>query len=266
MKTLYNLSFILLSFALTVSCNTNDDTPELTGSGTVKIEFDNKMAEEDLTLGRPNEANAQGEALTINQLNYTVGNFKLTDTQGNVFTYPKNPAYVTISEKIEQTQVTLTDVPAGKYTALSFTLGVAHQNQPQSLQAQGNPLTKTLNLISPSQATYLFLNFEGTFTSLTSTEPTEFKIHINGEGTSSDIYLQDFNDDHALVSNTMNPLIHIIVDAARVLDQIPLAEELKDDTGEVAITNGHTKAEKIIENTSIMFEADHVHNGSGGHH
>ena len=264
MKTLHKLSFILLSFTLTLSCGTDDDTPELTGSGTVKIEFDNKMAKQDLVLGHSNEANAQGEALTISRLNYTVGNFELIDTQGSVFTYPQNPAYITISEENEQTQVTLKHVPAGRYTALKFTLGVAPENQPQSLQAQDNPSTK----ISATQAAYPFLNFEGTFTTPSNTELTEFKIHMDSDdsGTYKEIYWRDFGGDQALVSDGMSPLIHLIVDADRILNGIRLAEESEDNTGKATITNSHTKAEDIVDNTSTMFEADHVHNGSGGHH
>lgn len=271
MKTLYNLSLILLSFALTVSCGTNDDTPELTGHGTVKIEFDNSIATNDLILGTPNQPNAQGETLTISHLNYTVSNFKLTDNKGNVFIYPKNESYFTISEEARQTEVILTNVPAGRYTALTFGIGVNQEKYQQGAEEQGELLTQTENtsIISPFQEAHTFLNFEGTFTSATSTEPIGFKIRIDSDGADSntykEIHLEDFNGDQALVSDTMSPIIHLIVDADRILDEIPLTE-LEDGTGDVTITTRHEKAAEIVENTAIMFQADHVHNGNGHDH
>ena len=46
MKTLYKLSLFLFLYTLVVACSNNDD--ELTGTGTLNIEFDNSIAGNDL--------------------------------------------------------------------------------------------------------------------------------------------------------------------------------------------------------------------------
>lgn len=114
------------------------------------------------------------------------------------------------------------------------------------------------------QAGYKFLNFEGTFTSPTVTEPTNFKIHMGSHGSSLDNYKEVTLNlgTEALVSDEMNPIIHMVADANAILDganKISLSEQ-------AVIMVSEEKSPKIAVNTAGMFTVDHVHNGSGDTH
>lgn len=266
MKSLYKLSTALLLAAFVSSCSSDDDAMELTGSGMVKIEFDNSVAGDDLLLGTSSYTNSQGETLTIDRLNYIVGNFRLTDENGTVFTYPKDEGYFIVSEETGNTEVVLMDVPAGSYTSLTFGVGVDQEKYLQGAEGQGNLLTEaeSTDMMWSWQAGYKFLNFEGTFTSETVTNATDFKIHMGSHGSSLDNYKETTLDlgTEALVSDDMNPIIHLIVDAGNILD----GENKISLTEQAVIMVSEEKSPKIAVNTSKMFAVDHVHNGSGESH
>lgn len=266
MKSLYKLSTLLFLFVFAISCS-DDDAPgdNLTGTGMVKIEFDNSVAGDDLILGS-SYTNSQNETLTIERLNYIVSNFRLTDAEGNVFSYPKDQGYFITSEETGNTEVVLMDVPAGKYTSLTFGIGVDQEKYLLGAEGQGDLLTEaeSNNMMWSWQAGYKFLNFEGTFTSATVTEATDFKIHMGSHGSSLDNYKETtLNlDTQALVSDDMTPIIHLVANAGNILDgnnKISLSEQ-------AVIMVSEEKSPKIATNTSKMFSVDHVHNGDGSSH
>ena len=266
MKSFYKLSIILLFFAFVSSCSNDDNATELTGNGTVRIEFDNSVAGDDLLLGTSTYTNSQNETLTINRLNYIVGNFRLTDKNGTVFTYPKDEGYFIVNEETGNTEVVLNNVPAGKYTSLTFGIGVDQEKYLQGAEGQGNLLTEAenTNMMWSWQAGYKFLNFEGTFTSPTVTDATDFVVHMGSHGSSLDNYKETTLDlgSEALVSGDTNPIIHLVVDAGNILDgenKIALSEQ-------AVIMISEEKSPQIAANASKRFTVDHVHNGSGESH
>jgi hypothetical protein len=266
MKLFYKLSIILLFFTFVFSCSNDDNATELTGNGTVRIEFDNSVAGDDLLLGTSSYTNSQNETLTINRLNYIVGNFRLTDKNGTVFTYPKDEGYFIVNEETGNTEVVLNNVPAGKYTSLTFGIGVDQEKYLQGAEGQGNLLTEAenTNMMWSWQAGYKFLNFEGTFTSPTVTDATDFVVHMGSHGSSLDNYKETTLDlgSEALVSGDTNPIIHLVVDAGNILDgenKIALSEQ-------AVIMISEEKSPQIAANASKMFTVDHVHNGSGESH
>ena len=266
MKSIYNFILSVVVIASVVSCNDDDDTTKLTGEGSVKLTFDNSFGSDDLVLGTANVANSQGEILTVDRLNYIVSNFKLTDDMGNSFTYPKNDSYFITSEETGNTDVVLENIPAGTYISVTFGIGVDQEKYLQGAEAQGNILTQAeaSDMMWSWQAGYKFLNFEGTFTSATVTEATNFKIHMGSHGSSLDNYKEvtlSLGTD-ALVSDEMAPIIHLVADAKAILDganKLALSEQ-------AVIMVSEEKSPKIALNTASMFRVDHVHNGSGETH
>ncbi|MEC7265090.1 MAG: MbnP family protein [Bacteroidota bacterium] len=266
MKPLYKFSILLFTLFIAFSCSNDDDSTELTGTGTVHIEFDNSMAGDDLLLGTSSYTNSQSETLTISRLNYIVSNFRLIDADGNVFTYPKDQSYFITSEENGNTEVVLTNIPAGKYVSITFGIGVDQEKYLQGAEGQGDFLTEAENteMMWSWQAGYKFLNFEGTFTSATVADPTDFKIHMGSHGSSLDNYKETSLSlgTEALVSNELNPIIHLVVDANNILD----GENKISLTEQSVIMVSEEKSPKIAVNTSKMFSVDHVHNGDGSSH
>ena len=251
------------------ACSSDDDNSgdKLMGENNLTIEFDNSFKGDDLLLGTSAYTNSNGEVLTISRFNYLVSNFVLIDAEGNEFVYPKDDSYFVISEENGMTQVTLSNIPAGKYTALRFGIGVDQQKYLQGADGQNDDFLKTAEdnaMMWTWQAGYKFLNFEGSFTSATVTQATDFKIHMGSHGTALDNYreVEILMPTEALVSSTLSPVVHLIVDANKVLDgtfKIKLSEEAVVMVDEV-------KSPQIAENAMQMFRVDHVHNGENVDH
>ncbi|MCG5644390.1 hypothetical protein MCN98_06495 [Flavobacteriaceae bacterium LSUCC0859] len=263
MKSFYKISFLLFLLVFVSSCSSDDGgIVELTGKGMVKIEFDNSMDGDDLLLSSSSYTNSQSETLTVSRLNYIVSNFSLTDEYGNIFSYPKDSGYFITSEESGNTEVVLSDVPAGRYTSMTFGIGVDQEKYSQGAEGQGDFLTvaEETNMMWSWQAGYKFLNFEGTFTSPTVTDDKNFKIHMGSHGSSLDNYKETTLtfDTQALVSDDLSPIIHLVVDASFILDginKISLTEQ-------AVIMVSEEKSPKIAVNVSNMFSVDHVHNGN----
>ncbi|MGB3145363.1 MAG: MbnP family protein [Maribacter sp.] len=266
MKSIHNYIISLLFIAVVISCNTEDQITNLTGEGAVNITFDNSFGMDDLILGSTNIANSQGETLTINRLKYIVSNFRLTNDEGETFTYAKDDSYFITSEETGDTEVTLQNIPAGRYVSITFGIGVDQEKYLQGAEGQGTFLTEAeeTNMMWSWQAGYKFLNYEGTFTSSTVTEATEFKVHMGSHGSSLDNYKEVTLSlgSEALVSDEMSPIIHLVADANAILDgdnKLSLSEQS-------VIMVSEEKSPKVALNTASMFSVDHVHNGSGDSH
>ncbi|MDN3596663.1 MbnP family protein [Zunongwangia endophytica] len=259
-----SLLFLVVSLA---ACSSDDDAVDTaTGENEVRIGFDNGVNGDDLLLGASTYINSNDEVLTINRFNYIVSNFVLIDAEGNEYTYPKDESYFVVSEENDLTEVSLKNIPAAEYVAIKFGVGVDQAKYQQGAEGQGDFLEIAENneMMWSWQAGYKFLNFEGTFTSETVAEATNFKIHMGSHGSSLDNYREVTLDlpSRALVSDKLSPVIHMAVDANRILDgqnKIKLSEK-------AVVMIDEVKSPQISENATGMFRVDHVHNGENVQH
>ena len=267
MKNIFlKITVIALITALS-ACSKDDDTAEsLNGTNELIIEFDNGFNGDDLILQNTSYLNTNNESVTIERLNYIVSNFILVNEKGEEFIYPKDESYFLISEENGETEVHLENVPAGKYVGLKFGIGVPQEKYQQGAEGQGDFLSiaEKNEMMWSWQAGYKFLNFEGQFTSETVTEATDFKIHMGSHGSSLDNYRETNLElpSQALVSSDLSPIVHLAVDANKILGgsyKIKLSEKAVVMVDEV-------KSPQIAENLTEMFRVDHVHNGTNGSH
>ena len=249
------------------SCSNDDDVTSeeaLTGSGEISLTYDNGFNGNDLVLGTANAANANGETITINRFNYIISNIRLVNKDGEEFVYAKDDSYFIINQENEEDQVALADVPAGEYTTLKFGVGVDQEKYLQGAEGQGDFLTlaEENNMMWSWQAGYKFLNFEGTFTSATITEATEFKIHMGSHGSSLDNYKEVTLElpESVVVGDGIDSNIHLKIDASKILAGATTNIELTEKS---VIMVDAEKSPQIAVNTSEMFVVDHVHNGNG---
>jgi len=263
MKSILKLQLVILSLVITLSsCSSDDDaTQELSGENNLTIEFDNSVNGDDLLLGTSTYTNSNNETLTINRFNYIVSNFVLIDAEGNEYVYPKNDSYFVISEEETMNEVILENIPAGDYVAMRFGVGVDQEKYLQGAAGQGDflQIAEETNMMWSWQAGYKFLNFEGTFTSPTVNDATNFQIHMGSHGSSLDNYKEVTVEllTMALVSNSLSPIVHFAVDANEILDgntKILLSEK-------AVVMIDEVKSPQIAVNATGMFRVDHVHNG-----
>ena len=263
MKSILKLQLVILSLVITLSsCSSDDDaTQELSGENNLTIEFDNSVNGDDLLLGTSTYTNSNSETLTINRFNYIVSNFVLIDAEGNEYVYPKDDSYFVVSEEEAMNEVVLENIPAGDYVAMRFGVGVDQEKYLQGAAGQGDflQIAEETNMMWSWQAGYKFLNFEGTFTSPTVTDATNFQIHMGSHGSSLDNYKEVTVElpTTALVSNSLSPIVHFAVDANEILDgstKILLSEK-------AVVMIDEVKSPQIAVNATGMFRVDHVHNG-----
>jgi hypothetical protein len=109
-KTIIAALAITFAFA-SCSNDDNDATNNITGEGSLKLEFDNVYQDADLAFNTP-YLNSNGETVKISTAKYIVSNIILTKTDGSTYTVPKSQSYFIIDESTAaSTFLTLPNIP-----------------------------------------------------------------------------------------------------------------------------------------------------------
>lgn len=270
MKTIYYFMAALAMSLLFISCNNDDDTVAVGGSGKAELYFDNGFAGDEFILGVA-YTNSNNETLKINKLTYIISNVVFIDADGNEVAYPKENSYFIISETVAGMQtVHLENVPAGDYKKVRFGLGVDRQRYLQGETAQQSfwDLAMAHDMTWTWSTGYKFINMEGTFAVTPGGEEKVFQVH-QGSTSAVDNYREVTLDlpVTARVREGQMPSIHIKTDCNVLLDgavKIKLQDNLNLAGNAAGIMGGQNLVD-IADNSRAMFIADHVHNGSGGH-
>lgn len=271
MKNYFKIAAMALGLIFFNACSNDDHNhDDMSGTGKMELSFDHGYKGNALILGANNAVNSNGETLKVTRFNYIVSNVRLHKTDGSVFIYPKNDSYFVINTEQGKFNIDLSNVPAADYNKITIGVGVdmSRFNEGQAAQqafweyAQSNNLTWSWN------AGYKFINFEGTFTSSSITEPKVFKVHLGKLG-EQDNY-REFTANFptvAKVRKDKSPHVHFMVDANKILDgtnKLILAEALNTAGTSAQLMFDAEKAPKIADNAKTMFTIDHIHQ-SGGH-
>ena len=259
---LISFIFIPLISVLLLSC---DDDDSLEGTGTVTIEFDNRIGEEQLELNT-NYVNASGETFSISKLNYYISNVILTTTGGQQFVIPQDSSYFLVLEDEEASQeITLRNIPTGDYNRITFTIGV------DSLRSTMD-ISKRQGVLDPAQghdgmywtwnSGYIFFKMEGTSPSAPAEQEHKYYYHIGGYGGFDTPSLNNIRDRTidmgsatALVRSDKAPQIHIHVDVLELFQSPALVSIAQNPT---VMFSDYSRV--ISANYVNMFKYDHVHN------
>ena len=121
-------SFALAALAL-AGCKKDEAVPAKTGQFTLHMDNGVTVAGASgttfspLVLGTGAYTNANGDDFTVSTFKYYVSNVTLLKADNSTYTVPKT--YFLVDHDKPATQdLTMTDVPAGEYTAVRFVLGV----------------------------------------------------------------------------------------------------------------------------------------------
>jgi hypothetical protein len=237
----------------------NDD--ELTGSGSVVLEFDNRIGNTELNLGETVASNKAGEEYTVTTLNYFVSNIQLTDMEGKTVSFPDQ--YFLVREADEASQrITLNDVPAGDYRHLSYMIGV------DSLKSVSPEAERTgvLDIYSYGDdnmywvwnSGYIFFKMEGA-SSASSKPGNVFKFHIGGFGgkdtaTPNNLkVIETILSEDLAVRNMSSSSAHVVLDVNKVFDGV---NELK--ISETPVIMDMTGGMKVSANYASAFLIDQM--------
>jgi hypothetical protein len=257
MKLKYTLAAFIVAATL-VACNNDDATlNDISGTGTLNVEFDNAFGNDDLILNSQTYTTSQNEALKISTVKYIISNIVLTSEDGAEFVYPKSESYFIVNEGDEDTHVlALTDFPAGNYTKIKFGIGVDQEQYNAGTEGSFFGQAQAEGLLDSWDAGYTFLDFEGTFTSPAITTATPFRVKPAQAAT-----VYNYTEvtltmpTPALVRQNITPEIHIITDVSKFTGGTNAISFTENST----ITDG-ALVPLVLANVRGAFSVNHVHN------
>lgn len=257
----------VISFSCTKSSEVDPIDPN--GKGDLTLEFDNYVGGTNLKLGTTPYKNATGEDFTVTTFNYFVSNVELTKSDGSVVKMANSYFLVREADAASQL-VKLTGVPQADYKSVKFTIGV------DSLKSI-SPVTERVGVLDPASygtdnmywswnSGYIFMKFSG----VSSVAPARadgtrlVEIHVGGYGGGFNGAAKTLNNlrtvtlpltEAATVRSNISPDVHLIVDAAKMIDN---SSKISFTT----VNNVHSPAVAgpIADNYKGMFIVDHVHN------
>jgi hypothetical protein len=240
------LSLVILVLAV-FSCDSDTSFTPAT-SGRMRVAFDNVVGSSDLKLSANTYQNAAGESFTVTKFNYFVSNIRLRKADGSEYVVPQDSSYFLIEEDRPASHtLSLSNIPAGNYTGLSFLIGVDSVRSLADISQRPGVLDPGLTTHDPMywewNSGYIFLKVEGTSPAAPAAQNNLFFYHVGGFGGGYDgkktinnlrTVTLSFNSDIAIVQANATPTIRLKTDVLKVF-------------------NGTTQL-SIAQHSSVMFE------------
>ncbi|WP_068398832.1 MbnP family protein [Pedobacter cryoconitis] len=125
MKNQIIKTILLLSGLFVIHLNSDaQSTPAPEGLSKLTLEFNNVVGEKPLKLHDESYTNEAGEKFNITTFNYFISNIKLHEKGGKTYIIPQDSSYFLIKENDSASKKINVYVPEGKYSAITFTIGV----------------------------------------------------------------------------------------------------------------------------------------------
>jgi hypothetical protein len=243
---------LLAATSLLTSCEKNNAEPEA-GVGTLELEMDHVVGSIPLTLNTTTYNTGLGDQFTVNTFRYYLSNIKLQKADGTEYVQPES--YYLVNQADEASRhLTLTDVPVGDYTGLTFTIGVDSARNVSGVQ-QG--------ALAPSDmfwtwnSGYIYVKLEGTSPQA---RTGGLVFHIGGFQSSNNTIrtvAPSLNGKSILVRKDHTPEVHFKVDVLKMFvgpNPVRFAE--------LSNTMGGPNSVRVANNYSApdgMFRVDHIH-------
>ncbi len=282
MKKLLFLFTMLLSITFFSACD-NEDDDVAKEPGTLDITFDNVAIvggkQTQLTMATPGSTtydytNEMGQKFNINLLRYYISAIELDGPNGEHYhdhmevKAAESKGYYLVDESNSKSQtVTLSDIPAGKYNKITFTVGVDSAGVVDG--ASGGVLDPANKMFWSWNSGYIAVKFEGqsdvskggaSGESVTSDNKKGIVFHVGGwkniPGTAF-VYNNKkitLNFDDLKVEKSKTPEVHLIFDVQSMFK----GTKTIDFTGNVNV-HKPTDGADVANNIAKAFAFDHVH-------
>ena len=270
-----NILAVLSLFAAVIlpfSCDKDDDGEfGPNDKGSIILEFDNVVGSQNLQLNGPQTyTNANGDQFNVTLLNYYISNIKLKKSDGTVYTVPQDSSYFLVKESVaDSREIKLSNIPAGDYSEVSFTVGVDSARNTMDLSKRTGILDPAANSGDDNMywswnSGYIFFKMEGLSPQATADAAgnKKFRYHIGGFGGLNSKTINNvksitrtFGDDKATVRGSITPQVHIIVDILKAFEG-----SSKVSIGANTTVMFAPYSVNIANNYVEMFTVHHVHN------
>jgi hypothetical protein len=205
MKTNQLILSALASLALIATSCKKESTPataaEDTSAGEVTFKFENKVNNANLVLSTSTNkvwyTNQNADSFTVSKFNYYITNIKMVAEDGSTFAEPESYHLIQQNDLASQS-FTIKNIPAKKYVAISYTIGVDSLRNVSG--AQTGALDPIKDMFWTWSSGYIFVKFEGASPSSTG-QSKSLVFHIGG-------YKDQFK---AIKNNTVNLPIATVI-------------------------------------------------------
>jgi hypothetical protein len=183
MAVLYALSALLALSHCTVLAQSKADKKI-----EIQMEFQNVIGDQPLKLKDQFYTNNAGEKFNITTFNYFISNIKLRQKNGMEYTVPQDSSYFLLKDTDPQSKKLRLHVPKGKYTSLSFTIGVDSLRNTMDISRRTGALDISGGMLEGMYWTwnsgYIFMKLEGDCdqAQVDRTGQKKFRYHIGGFG------------------------------------------------------------------------------------
>ncbi len=235
------------------ACKKNE--VEVTGSGKLNFEFENVVNNNALVLNTQDYTNALGEKFNVSTFKYYISNIELIKADGNIYKIPEN--YFLIDQSIESTlKRGISDVPAGDYTNISFTIGVDSVRNFSG--AQTDALAPENGMFWTWNSGYIFVKMEGS-SPASSRADKKLLFHIGGAKSPTNTIRKTsivLNPNVLRIRTDKAPEIHLKVDVASLFTGTQNVS-----FSQYNFMHGGAPAVLIANNyANGLISLDHIHN------
>ena len=251
----FRIATILAIAVLAISsCRQKDDPATAAASGNFKLQFTNSVGSAKMVIGNDWYVNANNDSFKIWIYKYYISNIVLHGTDGSSFA--EQEGYHLVDEADPATcKFSISNVPAGKYSSITFLIGVDSLHNVSG--AQTGDLDPMKGMIWDWNTGYIMAKMEGYAT----TAPTidhHFAMHIAG-------FKGDYNvlqtvtlqfPEPAIVGGDKAPNAHLFCDALEWFKN-PAVIDIASYSN---VTVEGKKAKQIATNYADMFRVDHIDN------
>lgn len=242
------LYFGLISVLLAFSSCKKKDTNAGNGSVEVKLSHLWGMSGDAFMLNMDMVHPMTGDTMNFTKFRYYVSNLKLKKSDGSWYTQPESYFLVDASDETTMS-ITLSDVPSGDYTDISFTLGVDSLRNVSG--AQTGALSTANDMFWSWNTGYIMVKAEGT--SPQSSNGT-FAFHLGGfSGDYNIVTVKNFSfgSNSLTVSKDKTSKAYFTSNPAKLFHADPLS------SGTSVMMPG-TKAKQMASNYYSSFSFDHI--------
>jgi hypothetical protein len=171
----------LLSLGLLVGYKNSEPVAEAS-TGSVVFMVANVVGSQPLVLNRTAYTTPSGEALEVNTFKYYLSNIQFKKADGTVYAAP-DTYFLVDQAKAASQRFSVTGVPAGDYTGVSFLVGVDAQKtgltDPLAFTGKLDALNPANNMYWTWNSGHIFLKLEGMVTSADGTAKP-LTCHVGG--------------------------------------------------------------------------------------
>jgi hypothetical protein len=251
-------SLLPLLLVILYSCKKENTGYDPAFRGTLIVEFDNVVGEQDLKLNTGSYMNAAGETYSVRALRYFISNIRLTNSTGSEYVVPQDSSYFVIDESLNDDMPTLL-VPEGEYNSLTFTVGVDSLRSTMDISQRKGVLMPSVSNYMNENNGYIFFSMEG---NSPQAPQNRFDFEIGGYGGKTS---PTFNNIKTVTLNLSAGIakvregkaseIHILADVAKVFTG---TENISLATNNIVLFDPLSVT--IANNYAQMFTHAHTHN------